>query len=172
MDTTQVNETRLVSAPARHVYDLLADYRHGHPRVLPEGYFTGLDVEQGGRGAGTVIRVRMKALGVTREMRMAVSEPEPGRVLAETDLATGLVTSFIVEPVDASRARVTISTVWRPRPGIFGELERRITTAVMRRIYTRELAKIEAVVSQEAPSARRPDQERAIAAPRTGHAPS
>lgn len=149
MKTTTVSEMRIVGAPAREVYALLSDYRGGHPRVLPEGYFESLDVESGGVGAGTVFRVRMRALGQTREMRMAVTEPVPGRVLAETDVDTGLVTRFTVEPAGPGHSKVTIATEWRPKPGVLGELERRVSSAVMSRIYVRELAKLDAVVARD-----------------------
>jgi len=38
-----------VHAPADRVYDLIADYRNGHPRIVPPKYFRNLVVERGGR---------------------------------------------------------------------------------------------------------------------------
>ena len=46
---------RTVPVPAAAVYALLADYRDGHPRILPPA-FSDLTVLRGGTGAGTVIR--------------------------------------------------------------------------------------------------------------------
>ena len=109
----------MISAPPDKVYAVLADYHEGHPNVLPKRYFKSLIVEQGGKGAGTVIHVQLSVMGVRRESHMRVSEPEPGRVLTETDLETGLVTSFIVSPApqwthpSAHHHRLGI----RPRPG-------------------------------------------------------
>lgn len=77
-----------MDAPAEIVYNILADYQVGHPAILPEPYFTGLSVEQGGRGAGTVIITRMKVMGAERTFRMAVTEPQPGCVLVESDGTT------------------------------------------------------------------------------------
>ena len=57
-----------------------------------------MTVEKGGKGAGTVIRVLMNVLGVDRTYYMEVSEPEPGRVLAETDQDAGVTTTFTVKP--------------------------------------------------------------------------
>lgn len=47
---------------------------------------------------------------------MEVSEPLPGRILAETDRASGAVTTFTVTPQDnGARAHVEIATEWSPR---------------------------------------------------------
>jgi hypothetical protein len=81
------------------VYAILADYRNGRPRILPERYFSNLEVERGRVGAGTVIRFQVRTLGITRSFRGEVTEPKPGRVLVESYPQTGEVTSFTVEPV-------------------------------------------------------------------------
>src|SRR5687768_6523158 len=120
MSRIQATATAVIDAPADHVYSILADYRNGHPRILPEKYFTNLEVERGGIGAGTIIRVTMGATGTKRTMRMEVSEPVPGRVLAEKDLETGATTTFTVEPVENGRfASVTIDTSYT-RGGVAG----------------------------------------------------
>ena len=36
-----------VRAPADRVYELIADYRAGHPRIVPPKYFQNLVVERG-----------------------------------------------------------------------------------------------------------------------------
>jgi hypothetical protein len=56
MPTHQVSASADVRAPAEKVYAILADYRHGHPQIVPRPPFGLLEVEQGGYGAGTVIR--------------------------------------------------------------------------------------------------------------------
>ena len=133
-----VSATGRVRAPARRVYDLIADYRFGHKRIIPPQYFTGLDVEQGGVGAGTVIRVRMRMLGAERTYRATVTEPEPGRVITETDLQTGLATSFTVDPQGAS-TDVTIATVVPDRPGLRGMIERWAVRRMLPQIFREEL---------------------------------
>jgi hypothetical protein len=108
------NVTRVqsrVMAPASTVYGILRDYRAHHPNILPKPPFVDLAVVEGGVGAGTVIDVQVRMVGGNRFLRMVVSEPEPGRVLVETG-ADGAVTSFVVEPVDASSCDVTIETTW------------------------------------------------------------
>jgi hypothetical protein len=56
-------ESLEIPAPSQVVYDIIADYREGHPRILPPEYFGRLEVDVGGRGAGTKIRFEMKAFG-------------------------------------------------------------------------------------------------------------
>src|SRR5512139_3896517 len=53
MAEIRVSESALVPAPASLTYDIIADYRTGHPSILPTEYFGRLDVLEGGRGAGT-----------------------------------------------------------------------------------------------------------------------
>ena len=63
-------------------------------------------MEQGGIGAGTVIRFQMSALGQKRTLRAEITEPEPGRVLVETYLdSNGAVTTFTVDPGRLRRIR-------------------------------------------------------------------
>ena len=136
--------TGLVRAPADRVYALLADYRYHHPRIVPPEYFTELHVEQGGRGAGTRIRIRMRVLGVVREFIHLVREPEPGRVLEEVDTEGTTTTTFRVEPIeDGAGARVTIETRFQVQPGIRGMIARALTAMLLRRIYHRELARLD-----------------------------
>ena len=57
-----VEKSAVIPAQAQKVYDLLADYRVGHPAILPKE-FTKLEVLEGGRGAGTKTRITMKSWG-------------------------------------------------------------------------------------------------------------
>src|ERR1700728_1331783 len=80
-----VSASAVVPARRERVYSLIANYNDGHPRILPK-QFSNLTVEQGGVGAGTVIRFQMSVLGKKETLRAAITEPEPGRVLVETYL--------------------------------------------------------------------------------------
>jgi hypothetical protein len=134
-----------VDAPADVVYGIIADYRNGHPHILPRQYFEWLEVEQGGRGEGTVIRFQMRVLGQTRVLRAVVTEPEPGRVLVETDTGgAGPVTTFTVEPKGAG-SHVTFSTKLASAGGPLGMLERFVLKRVLKRIYAAELAQLNRV---------------------------
>ena len=112
-----------IPTPAERVYAIIADYRDGHPHILPKPYFVSLSVDQGGVGAGTVITFQMRVMGQLRTFHAAITEPEPGRVV-ETDLYVGTVTTFTVEPRDGGQhAHVTITTDLRVRDGVLGGLE-------------------------------------------------
>src|SRR6266513_496735 len=112
MKPYRATASSIIEAPAELVYQTLADYHHGHVSILPKPYFLSLEVEQGGFGAGTVINFQTRVLGETRSFRAAITEPEPGRVLVETNLGEGGgVTTFIVEPLsESSRTEVRITT--------------------------------------------------------------
>jgi hypothetical protein len=144
MPEIRVSQSAIVAAPAPIVYGIIADYRDGHPAILPRRYFESLEVEHGGLGAGTRIRFRMRALGSARTVRADVTEPVPGRELVETDVATGAATRFLVEPMGDGRAsRVTFETRWR-RNGVTGWVERCLAPGYLRHVYRAELALLDA----------------------------
>jgi hypothetical protein len=131
-----------VDAPADTVYGYVADMREHHPRFLPPA-FSDFRVESGGVGAGTITRFTLTAGGRTREYRMKVAEPEPGRILTESDTGSSAVTTFTVSPQgDASLVR--ISTTWDGASGIGGLFERMFAPRVMRAIYADELRRLAA----------------------------
>jgi len=137
-----VSAEAIVDAPADTVYGYLADMRNHHPHFLPPA-FSDFQVESGGVGAGTVTRFTLTAGGRTREYRMNVAEPEPGRLLTESDTNSTAVTTFRVSPQgDASVVR--ISTEWDGASGIGGFFERMFAPRVMRGIYTDELKRLDA----------------------------
>ena len=148
------SEKHIVSAsatiPARRerVYSLIANYNDGHPRILPR-QFTSLVVEQGGVGAGTIIRFQMSVFGKKQTFRAAITEPDPGRVLVETDLdANGAVTTFTVNPGGApADSHVTISTELPVRSGVLGKIERTLSTLLLRPLYVKELENLARVAT-------------------------
>lgn len=142
-----VEAEALVSAPAQQVYALLADYHHGHPRVLPRA-FTGLRVIEGGTGAGTVVDVGMKAFGRVRTVRGYVTEPEPGRVLEESYPASSIVTRFYITPLPDARCSVRIWSELNSKGGWAGWLERKLVRSYLVKVYREELALIAAVAAE------------------------
>jgi hypothetical protein len=150
MTKVRASASAVVGALPAVVYEILSDYREGHPSILPARYFTGLEVERGGRGAGTIIRFGMKVAGSTNEARAEVSEPEPGRVLVERVLdEKGIVTSFTVDPHSDGESRVTIDTQW-PARGAVGLIERIVVAPMLKRIYVAELAQLDRVARSRA----------------------
>lgn len=137
----------ILSARPKAIYDAIADYEHGHPNIIPPESFSDLRVEQGGYGAGTIIRFKVKALGIVTEMHARISEPEPGRVLVEQDIdaTRNVVTTFTVIPLeDNQQARVIISTTMNASPGLAGLVERILIPRINGRIYRKELRLLEA----------------------------
>jgi hypothetical protein len=135
-----VSAERAIPAPASAVYALLADYEVGHPSILPSA-FSDFSVLEGGIGAGTVIRYRLELGGRSFDATARVAEPEPGRVLTETDLATGAVTTFTVTPRNGE-CLLRFDTVWEPRRGIGGLIERIVAPRLFRPLYDEELNRI------------------------------
>ncbi|HEX2907974.1 MAG TPA: SRPBCC family protein [Phototrophicaceae bacterium] len=153
MTPIHAEATTIIKARPEAVYAVIADYRVGHPAILPKPYFTELAVEQGGQGAGTIIRVGMNVMGVKQVYHEVVSEPQPGRVLVEADAEAGVTSTFTVEPVNAGQqARVTIASDARPSPGLKGLLERLFNPPITRRIFQQELRQLAAYVERQ-PSA-------------------
>jgi len=131
----------LVRAPADRVYGIIADYRQHHPRILPPA-FQDLRVEKGGVGEGTEFTFRSTAARRPRSFTMHVAEPDPGRVLTETDLNSSLVTTFTVTP-EGEGSRVRIETRWQGARGIGGFFERLFAPRVLRRLYADELERLD-----------------------------
>lgn len=132
-----------IKAPATQVYAILADYHQGHPQILPK-QFTGLTVEQGGIGAGTRLRFAMKVMGQTHHFQSVVTEPEPGRVLVESNSSATMppsVTTFTVEPLaGGAHCQVTIQTQSQSRNGLTGVIERFLSKRFLQGVYAQELA--------------------------------
>jgi len=142
MATILISAEHTVGAPAETVYGYIADMREHHPRFLPPA-FSDFRVESGGVGAGTVTRFKVTAGGRTREYQMKVAEPEPGRVLTESDTNSSAVTTFTVSP-QGGASLVRISTTWDGAHGIGGFFERMFAPRVMRAIYLDELSRLDA----------------------------
>ncbi len=149
MSKITVTVSSKVQAPAAIVYNILADYNH-HRNILPPQFFIGLDVIEGGVGAGTRFVLHSKSLGGGKtQMHMSVTEPKPGAVLVERDENTDLVTRFIVKPVDTAVSEVTFETVWQPQPGLKGIIDRWTTPFLMRMVYRQEQKNLDEYAQQQ-----------------------
>ncbi len=141
MGLIRVRAERTVDAPAGVVYGYIADMRQHHPHFLPPA-FSDFQVESGGVGEGTVTRFTVTAGGRSRNYRMKVAEPEPGRVLTESDTGSSLVTTTTVTP-QGGMSQVQIETTWDGAGGIGGFFERLFAPRVMRGIYADELERLD-----------------------------
>jgi hypothetical protein len=143
-----ISATAIIPARRERVYSLLANYRDGHPRILPK-QFSELVVEEGGIGSGTVIRFQMNLLGKKQNFRAAITEPEPGRMLVETYLdPAGAITRFTVDQGTApADSKVTISTELPAKDGILGLIDKAFATLLLRPIYREELENLARVAT-------------------------
>ena len=140
MSTIRVSAESAVAAPADRVYRILSNYREHHPKILPPA-FSNFVVEEGGIGAGTVMRFNMTTLGRTQSARHRVEEPEPGRVLREIDLDRDLQTTFTVTP-NGDDSTVRIDTVWN-EGGLAGPVMKLMAPRLLAPIYREELRNID-----------------------------
>ena len=147
MGTIAVAQEGAVGAPADLTYRLIADDEH-HKRFLPEA-FSDFETVEGGVGAGTVHRFKLQAGGKVRDYLMRVDEPQPGRVLTETDQNSSLVTTFTVTPAGET-CTVKIETTWQGAGGVGGFFERTFAPKVMRKMYADELARLDEYARSQA----------------------
>lgn len=138
----RVSATGRVDAPPAEVYAIIADYQRQHPHIVPPEYFTRLDVLEGGVGAGTRTRVEMQVLGKRRVFEQVITEPEPGRVVMETNADGSAQTTFTVDGSGKGSSHVTIATNFPLQPGLNGFLERLAVSLLFPRIYKKELARL------------------------------
>lgn len=146
MNTINITASAVIPAPASRVYGIIADYREWHPRIVPPKYFRNLEVVEGGTGAGTKIRFEMVLFGKVQKTGSVVTEPEPGRVLAESTLDGLAVTRFIVDALEGGKAcRVTIDTDLKS----MGFIGNALIRFLFGRIYREELALLAAQATRE-----------------------
>ena len=154
MSMIHTEYSAVIDAAPEAIYEVLSDYHVGHKAILPKPYFADMAIREGGRGAGTVIDVHMDVYGVKRSFHMVVTEPEPGRVLAETVAETGEGSTFSLEPLaDGRQTRVTIANNVKASPGLAGFMEQLVNPPITRRIFKQELANLAAYVKEQEQSA-------------------
>ena len=147
MARNRIVAERPINAPAERVYRYLADYREHHPRILPPA-FSDFREEEGGVGAGTVIRLQITAGGRERSYCQRVAEPTPGRVLVEAGDASSEATTFTVTP-DGDRCHVRIVTTWEGAGGIGGFFERLLAPRLLGPLYADELARLDRYAQEQ-----------------------
>jgi hypothetical protein len=142
MSTTRytVSASAHIDAPPARVYSIIADYHIGHPSILPKP-FKNLVIEQGGVGAGTIIRFDVHAYRTVTKCRAIVTEPEPGRVLVERNIEPNeSITTFTVAAGANGGSDVTLVTEAQSRAGIAGVIERWMSKRFLKKLYAEELA--------------------------------
>jgi uncharacterized protein YndB with AHSA1/START domain len=146
MAELRIGAERAIDAPAGRVYGYIADYRQHHQHFLPPA-FSNYRVEEGGVGAGTVIKFDLTVMGRVRKYHQRIEEPEPGRVITEGG-ADG-TTSFTVTP-EGGRCRVRIETTWEGKGGMLGSIERMVASRILMPLYNDELARLDRYARERA----------------------
>src|SRR5205823_13766480 len=152
MGQIKVKAEAVLNARPEDVYATIADYKKGHPSILPKKSLYDLQVEEGGYGAGTVMSFKARVLGVEQSFHQRVSEPEPGRVLVEQDIDSvqNATTTFTVMPVEqGQKSHVEISTMMNTSPGLKGFVERVVVSIFNPPIYRKELKLLESVAQKK-----------------------
>jgi len=144
-----IEASRRIDAPAETAYAIIANYHEHHPKILPP-QFGAFEVLEGGIGEGTVIRFSMTIKGRKNFGTMHVSEPEPGRLLVESNPESGLVTESSVAPLSGSTCEVTFKTYGRRIRQVHRFMGRfvegslaRVYRSVLRPIYQDELQRLD-----------------------------
>ena len=135
-----------VAAPPAEVYVFLTDYRR-RPEILPANY-QDYRVEEGGTGAGTVVRYRFKAGPRERDYRVRAETPDTA-TLVERDLESTLVTTWKVTP-SGGGSTVRIETEWQGASGVGGFFERTFAPKALSRVHSDTLARLATAVSAAA----------------------
>ena len=141
----------ILNARPEDAYTTIADYRQGHPDILPKENLYDLQVEQGGYGAGTIIRFKARILGVEQSFYQRVSEPQPGRVLVEQDIDSvqNESVTFTVTPLEqGQKSHVEISMTLNLSPGVKGLVERVVVPIIFPPVFRKELKLLEAVTQK------------------------
>ena len=142
MPRVHAEAEKLVQADSAAVYEVLADYATHHPRIMPPKHFENLEVESGGVGEGTVFHITARIAGKEQRLHMRVGEPDPGRVLTETNLDTGVVTEFRVSGNGGDSTLVRMSSGWEAK-GIRGWFDRLIAPRVLRGLFADQLDQLD-----------------------------
>jgi hypothetical protein len=145
---------RVIDARPEEVYTFLANYREDRPRMLTPN-FLDYHVEQGGRGAGTVVSYRLQAGGRERPYRMQVEEPSRSRVLLERDMNSSLTNTWTISPLTGGQTLVTLTTEWESRgAGMGGFFERTFAPLGLKKIYHEMLNRLAEALGASAAASR------------------
>jgi hypothetical protein len=119
MATIRICAECTVAGSAGAVYGYIADMREHHPRFLPPA-FSDFQVESGGVGEGTIMRFTVTAGGRTRQYRMKVAEPEPGKPWEAYRPASPCTPARIParQPAGLTCPDARTRTTWRQERGI------------------------------------------------------
>jgi hypothetical protein len=145
--TVEATAERVIEAATPdQVWQLVADYANGRPKILPEA-FQDYRLEAGGMGAGTVVAYTLHAAKRERPYRLEVSEPQPGRVLEESDTTSSFTQTWTVEPAETGGTRLSLACSWSGAGGVGGFFEGIFAPKGVARLYEQILDGVQAEVA-------------------------
>lgn len=141
---TATAEKTLDAAPEQ-VLAALGDYTGARSRLLTEEY-SEYEVREGGQGAGTVAHWKFAATSKrVRDCLVTVTAPRAD-ALVESDANSTMVTTWTVAPAGTG-SRVRVQTTWQGAGGIGGFFERAFAPRGLQRVYDRQLAKLDELLT-------------------------
>ena len=142
--------TAEIPAGPSRIWQVLIDYRVHHPAILPKEIFRGLEVIEGGVGAGTRFRLTMRMGGKDHVTAISVTEPTPGSLLVEAADDGSVVTHFILEPIDGGHAtKLTFATDYTLPGGFLLALQRFVTNNILTGLYRREMKNLAKYLAED-----------------------
>ncbi len=146
MSNIHVQAEKIIAATPQEVYAFLSNYRDKRPQILTAN-FQNYAVERGGKGAGTVFTYLLSAAKRERNYRMSVTEPVKGKVLAESDASSSLITTWTLKPAANNQTHVQVVTEWQGGSGVGGFFEKTFAPMGLKRIYSEMLDKLASAFS-------------------------
>ncbi|HYO00588.1 MAG TPA: SRPBCC family protein [Mycobacterium sp.] len=136
MGQVSASSTVLINADPDAVLTAVADYQTIRPKILSPHY-SGYQVLEGGRGAGTVATWKLQATK-SRVRDVKASVDVAGHTVIEKDANSTLVTNYTVAPAGAGSS-VTVKTSWQGAGGVKGFFEKTFAPLGLRKIQAEVL---------------------------------
>lgn len=139
MGQVSASSSVLIDASPETVLAAVADYQSVRPKILSPHY-SGYQVLEGGRGAGTVATWKLQATK-SRVRDVKANVDVAGHTVIEKDANSTMVTNWTVAPAGAGSS-VTVKTSWQGAGGIGGFFEKTFAPLGLRKIQDAVLANL------------------------------
>ena len=139
MGQVSAASTVLIDAEPQTVLSAVADYQTVRPKIL-SSHYSGYQVLQGGKGAGTVATWKLQATkSRVRDVKATVDVA--GHTVIEKDANSTMVTNWTVAPAGTGSS-VTVKTSWAGAGGLKGFFEKTFAPLGLRKIQAEVLANL------------------------------
>ena len=139
MGQVSAASTVLIDAEPQTVLSAVADYQTVRPKIL-SSHYSGYQVLQGGKGAGTVATWKLQATkSRVRDVKATVDVA--GHTVIEKDANSTMVTNWTVAPAGTGSS-VTTKTTWAGAGGVKGFFEKTFAPLGLKKIQAEVLANL------------------------------